>query len=194
MRKYEAEYGRFLSVDRLWEKYRILSSYQYALNNPLTLFDNNGEDVLIAFSGANLFSESKSAVAGEIVDELKSWARKQGMNDFSAKAIATDYFDSKSTWLSAMAFFQDNYTKGEKVVIYGYSKGGEYAMAFAEALGKMGIEVDLLVTVDAADGFRSDAINRIVSSNVKVNENYYQEDKGNIGSRGYPNIRVVVAS
>jgi RHS repeat-associated protein len=45
VRKYEAEYGRFLSVDRLWEKYRILNSYQYAGNNPMTLYDIDGAKI-----------------------------------------------------------------------------------------------------------------------------------------------------
>jgi len=35
VRKYDAELGRFISVDPLWEKYAGFNAYQYGANSPL---------------------------------------------------------------------------------------------------------------------------------------------------------------
>lgn len=45
VRKYDYEYGRFMSIDPLWEKYPDLSPYQYSLNQPIRYKDNNGKEV-----------------------------------------------------------------------------------------------------------------------------------------------------
>ena len=42
VRLYEPEYGRFTSVDPLWEMYAGFSSYQYSLNCPIKLYDYGG--------------------------------------------------------------------------------------------------------------------------------------------------------
>lgn len=42
VRQYDAEYGRFLSVDPLWEKFSSWSVYSYSLNNPLAFSDGDG--------------------------------------------------------------------------------------------------------------------------------------------------------
>jgi RHS repeat-associated protein len=44
VRLYEPEYGRFLSTDVLWAKYLPLQPYQYAGNEPVGKYDNNGKD------------------------------------------------------------------------------------------------------------------------------------------------------
>ena len=41
-RLYSSEYGRFLAVDKLWEKYRSLQPYQYAGNSPVMAVDPTG--------------------------------------------------------------------------------------------------------------------------------------------------------
>jgi RHS repeat-associated protein len=41
-RLYSSEYGRFLAVDKLWEKYLSYSAFQYCRNNPLNLIDDSG--------------------------------------------------------------------------------------------------------------------------------------------------------
>ena len=43
VRLYEPEYGRFTSVDVLWEEYGAQQPYQYALNQPISLFDHGGQ-------------------------------------------------------------------------------------------------------------------------------------------------------
>ena len=44
IRLYSSEYGRFLAVDKLWEKYRTLQPYQYAVNEPIRQYDFDGLD------------------------------------------------------------------------------------------------------------------------------------------------------
>ena len=43
---YSSEYGRFLAVDKLWEKYRSLQPYQYAGNSPVMFLDYSGKHIV----------------------------------------------------------------------------------------------------------------------------------------------------
>ena len=47
VRKYDAETGRFLSGDPLWEEYRGWTPYQYALNSPVNAIDPKGDSVIM---------------------------------------------------------------------------------------------------------------------------------------------------
>ncbi|KAB2892587.1 MAG: hypothetical protein F9K28_11455 [Bacteroidetes bacterium] len=47
VRLYEPEYGRFMSVDVLWEKRAYANPYHYCLNMPLTSTDASGLDLII---------------------------------------------------------------------------------------------------------------------------------------------------
>jgi RHS repeat-associated protein len=71
MRLYEPEYGRFLAVDKLWEKYRSLQPYQYAANSPVMAVDRNGKEIQVVdpetgtayvFDGSQLVSKDDGAV------------------------------------------------------------------------------------------------------------------------------------
>ena len=63
-----------------------------------------------------------------------------------------------------------------RVVLYGYSYGGVIANKLAEKLQKEGINVNLMITVDAANGPMSNWIDREVSENVLSNLNFYQNN------------------
>ena len=63
-----------------------------------------------------------------------------------------------------------------KIVIYGYSYGGVIANKLAKALNEKNIPIELLVTIDAANGWGSDKVDRTISTNVKKNLNYYQNN------------------
>jgi RHS repeat-associated protein len=45
MRMYQPELGRFFTQDRFAEKYRPISPYQYAANNPVRFIDVNGDSI-----------------------------------------------------------------------------------------------------------------------------------------------------
>ncbi len=46
VRKYDENIGRFTSIDPLWEKYQGWTPYQYSMNNPVNMLDDNGKDGL----------------------------------------------------------------------------------------------------------------------------------------------------
>ena len=67
---------------------------------------------------------------------------------------------------------QKKYTDAS-LCLYGYSKGGEVVLELCRRL-KGTREIDLLITVDIANGPWSDNIDRNVPGNVKKNINVYQ--------------------
>lgn len=62
-----------------------------------------------------------------------------------------------------------------RVLLYGYSYGGVLVNHLAKRLKKAGLKVKLMVTVDTANGWGSDNIDRTLGSNVEKNDNYYKE-------------------
>ncbi|MFM9909164.1 MAG: RHS repeat-associated core domain-containing protein [Chitinophagaceae bacterium] len=69
-----------------------------------------------------------------------------------------------------------HHKEGQKLIIYGYSYGGFIALEVCRELLKRGssIQVDLLITIDAAFGDQTKIINRSVASNVKNIVNLFQ--------------------
>ena len=103
------------------------------------------------------------------------------------EAYATDTNDDVKTLASK--FIQDN-RGGGKVLIYGYSWGGDTAVELAKDLNDISIDVDLLITIDAALGpFNGPAVrDRTIPNNVKKNRNHYTTTpNSSVGSRGLPN-------
>ena len=64
--KYEAETGRFLSVDPLWEEQRPWNVYHYSANNPIVAKDPDGKlfDVIvdIAFIAYDVYDIGKRRI------------------------------------------------------------------------------------------------------------------------------------
>jgi RHS repeat-associated protein len=184
-RMYDTRLGRWMSTDPLEVKYPFVSPYNFALNNPIIFIDPSGEDVVIALGG---FAKNKAdigKVTHRIVNTLISEAKAAGLKDFSAKAFAADKFDNVKK--DVMDYVKANHTKGEKLVIYGYSWGGETATELAKDLKQAGYDVDLLITVDAAKGPFNFSAERTIPDNVKKNVNFYQTTSSRIGSRGGAN-------
>ena len=181
-RYYDAKTSVWLSVDALAEDYPSVSPYLYTMNNPVVYRDPDGNDVVIGFTGGfegggkTVDPRSKAAgTTGLVVEAARAYAEKNGI-EFSGRVI-TSGATARSSIKNAMAFIKENYTDGEKVIIYGYSYGGDFAVELSEALKKEGINVDLLVTVDASDSFlQQSTVNNEIPGNVKENDNYYQLD------------------
>jgi len=54
VRLHDQQYGRFLSTNAMWEKYRVLQAYQYVGDQPMNKFDADGDSavVLVQYDGA----------------------------------------------------------------------------------------------------------------------------------------------
>lgn len=60
-----------------------------------------------------------------------------------------------------------------RIILYGYSKGGDIAMQLSRKLQSI-VSIELLITIDIANGPWSNKVNRVVAPNVKKNINVYQ--------------------
>ncbi|MFN5308255.1 MAG: RHS repeat domain-containing protein [Candidatus Kapaibacterium sp.] len=81
VRKYEAETGRFLSVDPLWEEQRPWNVYHYSANNPIVLKDPDGKcpNCLTAAIGAGI-----GALIGGGVEIASQLYNNGSVNNWSA--------------------------------------------------------------------------------------------------------------
>ncbi|MEM7574970.1 MAG: RHS repeat-associated core domain-containing protein [Bacteroidota bacterium] len=77
-RLYDAEVGRFLSVDPLAEEFGAYSSYSYVLGNPVRLVDPNGEapsapeDIIVTDSKGNYLFLLEDGKSGYTIETAKS--------------------------------------------------------------------------------------------------------------------------
>lgn len=96
--------------------------------------------------------------------------------------------DGKDVYNDILEIVKSNfdYQKGT-LIIYGYSWGGQLMLEFLKFFQKSGIKIDLLITIDAAKGYFSFAVNNDITINVKNNLNIYQRIGSAIGSHGGPN-------
>jgi RHS repeat-associated protein len=187
-RWYDAAVGRWWSVDPMVDKWNQVSPYIANLNSPLVFRDVEGADVIVAFTGGPTgggktidYRSQESGTAGKVVRDAENFAKENGI-DFSGTVI-TPGVTSSSSVDNAMAFISRHYTPGEKLVIYGYSYGGDFAVELTAKLGELGIPVDLLITIDASDGpLQQSTVDNEVPDNVVLNENFYQDDNSGASS------------
>jgi RHS repeat-associated protein len=185
-RYYDPRTSVWQSVDPKMDKYPGVSPYNYCLNNPLILLDPNGADVIIAFTGGptgggKTLSPENAGTTGKIVLAAQAEAQARGIK-FSGTVIAPGW-TAGSAVSNAYDFIKANYTPGEKVIVYGYSYGGDFAVELAEKLKVDNITVNLLITVDATDGpLQNSTINKTIPDNVEVNQNIYQTNDSGTSS------------
>ncbi len=187
-RFYDPQLGRFHTVDPHAERYPAWSPYNFVYNNPLIFIDPDGRDpILIVFTGGvsgdgKLQTNFNSlGTAGKIAQ-----SGVDANSTVKAGVFAPGYRD-KDAVSNAYNFLTKNHSKGDKIVIYGYSHGGVAAENLTEKLKAGGYDVDLLITVDAAYGPVSGSLDRDISDNVGINVNEYQTTNSPIGSRGDKN-------
>jgi RHS repeat-associated protein len=181
-RNYDARLGRFWSIDPLWQKFPWNSSYAFAENRVIDGIELEGLEVVVLFGGADLSGNGNTGIAKDIRENIKD-----KLNGGTAILVNSNYTKPIEVVLETAKEVVKSYEPGKPVIIYGYSKGGEYATMLADQLSLNNIAVDLLITVDAADGPFSIFINRTISENVKKNINYYQRSPSRILSRGDEN-------
>lgn len=215
-RIYDARLGRWWSVDPLFQKYPMTSAYVAMGNNPIQIIDIDGRDILIALGGIALGGDDDigptttnivTVIDKEIREKFQCADCPRVMNsdgsvageyDYNSTLIAASILDGESK-AKIKEFILNNYTPGEKIVMYGYSWGAETLIEVVNEMAGDGrfkdIKIDLLVTVDVAKGPTSGhptiaPADREISENVVKNVNFYQRSLSKIGSLGDVNKRV----
>lgn len=136
--------------------------------------------------GKEIPMTKKSSTVVRIMSSVKNRFKRKGEST-KTKAYATDTDDDVK--VMALDFIKKNVTKSAgKIIIYGYSWGGDTAVELAQDLQAHSYIVDLLVTVDAAIGPASRWTDRKIPQNVLRNLNYYTTTpKSTVFSQGGSN-------
>jgi RHS repeat-associated protein len=195
-RYYAPWLGRWCSCDPHLQKYLFWSSYVYGICNPLNTLDSNGKDVAVIFrggvtGGGKPIPEENAGNAGKLAQSLQDFANQNSI-ELNTLIIEPSY-ESKTSVATAKEFIEKNLSKGERLLIYGYSRGGDTAVDLAQALKESNIKVDILFTVDIAYGLLDiipfySPVDRNIPNNVDVNVNYFQTTRSKMLSRGDYNI------
>jgi RHS repeat-associated protein len=205
-RIYDPRLGRFLSIDPIAPKYPMLSPYCFAANSPIRLVDVLGlgpGDVVVAFGGGDFMGTGDKGGAPTIIQKVNAQHINQAGG--ASRSFASQYWgvspdnatDLDKATQGAYDFIKANHNmqdgkkvEGGKVIIEGYSMGGVMANHLAKRLGADNIQVDLLITVDAAAAWETDEVDRTISANVKENINIYQTTPSSVKSHGGANTAI----
>ncbi|MCI5133555.1 MAG: hypothetical protein D3920_00495 [Candidatus Electrothrix sp. AW2] len=153
--------------------------------------NNNGNKrhVFVAFSG---FGGSDSSASSSEKTTLKRiiravdyrFSQNKINNELFSKELFSGYYDSDE--IDAAVEYIEQYISKDKnnkqtgkIVIYGYSWGGDSAVELAEKLKAKNYNIDLLFTVDASAGPLGylNARQTIIPDNVKTNLNFYMKPR-----------------
>lgn len=126
------------------------------------------ERITILVGGSDLFSGLRGVSQGTKI------INKEIAGYFDSVIIVNyNYFLDFGNALKKLFKYLSNKKPDIQIVLYGYSKGGDVVLRLSRLLQHM-LNVDLLITIDVANGPWSHKIDRIVPANVKKNINVYQ--------------------
>jgi len=116
------------------------------------------------------------------VSETTKYIANGIKNADAINIVDLDYFNYTSTTIERIVNWATiEYQKGNRLILYGYSAGADFLHQVTRSLN---VEVELFITVDAADGFNSGNVFRYVPWHV-----YQRDRKPPFFSRGGPNYR-----
>lgn len=185
-RTFDSRIAKFFSIDPDFKKFPIWSPYSFAKNNPIRFLDEFGKgpkDKIIIFTGAILVPvlQKPTATMTYIHNKVSQFVGSTTM-------YPTVYANNDDNYVANAMKEIENWKKANPdgvLTIMGYSYGGVVALKLARELDKKDIRVNLLITLDAANGTGSDKVDRTVTKNVDFNLNYYQtNEEVNCGEGG----------
>lgn len=181
--------SRWISPDPLAEKDNFISPYAFARDNAIRYNDPDGREVvgdppkpktiMVFYHGGptgngqiKRTSKDDTGGTGRIYDAAMQTARKSGD---AVGAIIAPALVAEPGVATGTDFLSKNYVSGDKVIVYGYSYGGDDAVNLADNAKKLGIPITALVTVDSNDGpGQGTTVNSTVPDNVNSALNVYQ--------------------
>ncbi len=180
-RIYNPALGRFLSVDPIGKNFPWNTPYSFAENDVIRSIDLDGLEKVVVFGGADLSSTGVTETTKQTADDIQKFSNENNLGYEVQTFNVAPWNPSQGT---AFDWIKKNYNEGESIILYGYSMGGVAANQLAKMLKTVGIQVDLLVPVDAAFSLLGEPLE--IPDNVKTVVNYYQSRASSIGSHGYP--------
>jgi len=156
--------------------------------------DDLSKNKVILFGGADFYNEGKYGINKEIgravataAQKIKIPLKSGDIKLFNSPLIVNDF--NQDIVKPLILAIKNNFDRiNGKIILYGYSLGGNILMYCLEELKKNNINVDLLITIDSAKGYPGTiAVKTKVPDNVKLNLNIYQTKASDIGSRGFAN-------
>ena len=182
----------WIGVDPLANKIRRFSPYAFSFDNALRFIDLDGKEaaegsgnppkpktIMVFYHGGptgdgqiRKTSNDNTGGTGRIYDTAMQMARRHGD---AVGAIISPAFVAEPGVETGTKFLKNNYVAGDKVIIYGYSYGGDNAVNLADNAKQLGIPITALVTVDSSDGpGQGLTVNSTIPDNVNNALNVYQ--------------------
>jgi hypothetical protein len=151
---------------------------------------------ILLFGGADFFNDGtygtnlKLAEYLEVLapsDKYKIELQKGDIRIVNSPIFGND-IEGKDIYKEILKIIKNNFDLNNGILIlYGYSWGGQLLMEFLKYFEKDNIKINLLITIDAAKGPVSFAVNNNITNNVKENLNIFQKTPSVILSRGSEN-------
>lgn len=190
MRIYDPRLGKFFSMDPIAREFAWNSPYAFAENDVIRCIDMEGLEKVIIFGGADVNSTGLTETMKEMQRNIQKFSNDKKLG-YTVKTYNTEPlagFAAPVAIVEAYKYIKDNYTKGEPIIIYGYSMGGVAAAQLSKLLKKDGIKVNLMITIDPAFGYiaKLNDLTITIPDNVKTEVNIYQTENSSIGSSGTP--------
>ncbi len=98
VRQYNAEEGRFTSVDPLWEKYPFVSPYHYCFNNPLGTKDPSGADTSLKTAVIDGLTDAAKGIGETILEACPAYALYKHLTEPASEGFTKTIETVKSTW------------------------------------------------------------------------------------------------
>lgn len=181
-RYYDPALGRFLSVDPVTANPNTgagFGRYNYATNNPYRFVDPDGR--CEAPTGTRICTRSNligaafdGAGSNNLPDNraFRNLAKSSGLPVYDAKALTGAPEKEATQKISE----QKEANPKARVVLLGYSAGGDAAIRVSERLAQSGIKTDALVTFDPHNARTLMGYHSYTLSNVGVTLNFFQHN------------------